>query len=128
MNTNAHEMARRCPGAVSLGHAKLIDYAFRFAVHADVVKCQGSYVDGVLWKIDNRNLDALDTLEGYPYYYNRRTLRVSHNDRIFMAHTYYMQPGNIPDHPSDSYFNLILEGYQQNNVPTDQLYNSKVIL
>ena len=34
MNTNLGEMARRCPGAVSLGHARLIDHVFRFAFHA----------------------------------------------------------------------------------------------
>ncbi len=43
MNTNQDEMAYRCPGAHSLGHARLIDHAFRFAVHADVVPCSGSY-------------------------------------------------------------------------------------
>ena len=44
MNTNQAEMALRCPGAQSLGHARLIDHVFRFATHADVVKCRGSFV------------------------------------------------------------------------------------
>ena len=52
MNTNREGMAQRCPGALSLGHARLIDHAFRFAIHADVVPVLGSYVDGVLWRID----------------------------------------------------------------------------
>ena len=95
MNTNRAEMAHRCPGALSLGHARLVDRIFRFATHADVVKCRGSYVDGVLWTIDDFHLSALDRLEGYPYYYKRRRLRVAHNDRIVMAETYYMQPGNL---------------------------------
>ena len=69
MNTNQDEMAYRCPGAHSLGHARLIDHAFRFAVHADVVPCEGSYVDGVLWSITDQDLDHLDQLEGYPTYY-----------------------------------------------------------
>jgi len=60
MNTNQEEMAYRCPGAHSLGHARLIDHAFRFAVHADVVPCSGSYVDGVLWSITDQDLDHLD--------------------------------------------------------------------
>ena len=84
MNTNRSEMAQRCPGALSLGHARLVDRIFRFATHADVVKCRGSYVDGVLWTIDDFHLNALDRLEGYPYYYNRRSLRVAHNDRIVL--------------------------------------------
>jgi gamma-glutamylcyclotransferase (GGCT)/AIG2-like uncharacterized protein YtfP len=124
MNTNREEMAQRCPGALSLGHARLVDRIFRFATHADVVKCKGSYVDGVLWTIDDFHLNALDRLEGYPYYYNRRRLRVAHDNRIVMAETYYMQPGNLDSLPSQSYFNMVVEGYNQHNIPLDQVYNS----
>lgn len=124
MNTNRSEMAQRCPGALSLGHARLIDYSFRFAVHADVVKCKSSFVDGVLWSIDDFHLNALDRLEGYPYYYNRRRLRVAHNDRVVMAETYYMQPGNLDAWPGQGYFDMVVEGYKQHGVPLDQVYNS----
>ena len=124
MNTNRSEMAQRCPGALSLGHARLVDRIFRFATHADVVKCPGSYVDGVLWTIDDFHLNALDRLEGYPYYYNRKSLRVAHNDRIVMAETYYMQPGNLDSLPSQGYFDMVVEGYNQHNIPLDQVYNS----
>jgi gamma-glutamylcyclotransferase (GGCT)/AIG2-like uncharacterized protein YtfP len=124
MNTNRSEMAQRCPGALSLGHARLVDRIFRFATHADVVKCRGSYVDGVLWTIDDFHLNALDRLEGYPYYYNRRSLRVAHDNRIVMAETYYMQPGNLDSLPSQGYFDMVVEGYNQHNIPLDQVYNS----
>jgi len=124
MNTNKQGMTNRCPGALSLGHARLIDRAFRFAGPADVVKCKGSFVDGVLWVIDDYHLNALDNLEGYPFYYNRRKLRVAHNDRIVMAETYYMQPGHLDSLPSQGYFDMVTEGYKENNVPLDQLYNS----
>ena len=124
MNTNRSGMAQRCPGALSLGHARLIDYSFRFAHHADVVKSKSSFVDGVLWVIDNYHLVSLDGLEGYPFYYNRRKLRVAHNDRIVMAETYYMQPGNLDALPSQHYFDMVVEGYREHNVPLDQLYNN----
>jgi gamma-glutamylcyclotransferase (GGCT)/AIG2-like uncharacterized protein YtfP len=124
MNTNRSGMAQRCPGALSLGHARLIDYSFRFAHHADVVKSKSSFVDGVLWVIDNYHLVSLDGLEGYPFYYNRRKLRVAHNDRIVMAETYYMQPGNLDSLPSQHYFDMVVEGYKEHNVPLDQLYNN----
>ncbi len=121
MNTNRSGMAQRCPGALSLGHARLIDYSFRFARHADVVKCKSSFVDGVLWVIDNYHLVSLDGLEGYPFYYNRRKLRVAHNDRVVMAETYYMQPGNLDALPAQHYFDMVVEGYREHNVPLDQL-------
>ena len=124
MNTNRDGMAQRCPGAVSLGHARLIDRTFRFAVHADVVKCSGSYVDGVLWQIEPHHLNALDSLEGYPFYYNRRPLRVHYQERTLLAETYYMTPGKLDEPPGQSYFDMVVEGYRKHNVPLDQLYNS----
>jgi gamma-glutamylcyclotransferase (GGCT)/AIG2-like uncharacterized protein YtfP len=124
MNTNRSGMAQRCPGALSLGHARLIDYSFRFAHHADVVKSKSSFVDGVLWVIDDFHLNSLDRLEGFPHYYNRRKLRVAHNDRIVLAETYYMQPGNLDALPSQHYFDMVVEGYKEHNVPLDQLYNN----
>ena len=123
MNTNQDEMAYRCPGAQSLGHARLIDHAFRFATHADVVPCKGSYVDGVLWSITDQDLDHLDQLEGYPTYYGRDRVRVSQGSRIVLALCYSMQPGRSDSAPSDSYMNMVLEGYEQHNVPTEQLWN-----
>ena len=127
MNTNQAEMALRCPGATSFGHARLIDHVFRFATHADVVKCRGSFVDGVLWEINNSHLKALDSLEGFPYYYNRRALRVAFEGRTVLAETYYMQPGHLDSEPSRGYFTTVLEGYHQHNIPLDQLYNSMEI-
>jgi len=94
------------------------------ARHADVVKCKSSFVDGVLWVIDNYHLVSLDGLEGYPFYYNRRKLRVAHNDRVVMAETYYMQPGNLDALPAQHYFDMVVEGYREHNVPLDQLYNN----
>ena len=124
MNTNQAEMALRCPGATSLGHARLIDHVFRFATHADVVKCRGAFVDGVLWEINTRHLKALDALEGFPCYYNRRALRVAFEGRTVLAETYNMQPGHLDEPPSRGYFATVLEGYQQHQIPLDQLYNS----
>jgi gamma-glutamylcyclotransferase (GGCT)/AIG2-like uncharacterized protein YtfP len=127
MNTNRAEMALRCPGAQALGHARLIDHVFRFATHADVVKCRGAFVDGVLWEINDKHLRALDALEGFPCYYNRRALRVAFEGRTVMAETYYMQPGHLDSEPSRGYFATVLEGYRQHNIPQDQLYNTMEI-
>jgi len=124
MNTNQDEMAYRCPGAHSLGHARLIDHAFRFAVHADVVPCEGSFVDGVLWNITDQDLDHLDQLEGYPTYYGRDRVRVSQGSRIVLAICYSMQPGRPDSPPSASYMNMVQAGYEQHSVPTEQLWNS----
>lgn len=124
MNTNPEQMALRCPGATSHGHARLVDHCFRFATHADVEVCKGSYVDGVLWEIDEDHLKALDELEGYPYYYDRTVAAVVHGARTFHALVYRMQPGQEDREPSLSYYNMVREGYLAHNVPVDQIENS----
>lgn len=124
MNTNPREMALRCPGAVSMGHARLINHSFRFAQHADVELCADSYVDGVLWNINEQNLQALDNLEGYPYYYNRIVSTVMHQERAYHALVYRMQSGHEISEPTLGYYNLVVEGYRAHNVPIDQLENS----
>ena len=124
MNTNPEQMTLRCPGAKSLGHARLINHAFRFAQHADVEPCDGSYVDGVLWDITDDNLKALDQLEGYPYYYDRVVSSVIQGARTFHVLVYRMQPGRRDYEPTRGYYNLIHEGYRAHGIPTDQLENS----
>lgn len=124
MNTNVDGMAGRCPRAVSHGHAVLLNHAFRFSGPADVVKAQGSNVDGVLWTITEECLRSLDTLEGYPYYYNRRYLTVVHQGRLVKALTYFMNPGHTDGPPSQGYFDMVEEGYKIHGVPTEQLYNA----
>lgn len=125
MNTNVGGMAQRCPAAVSHGRARLLDHVFRFSGPADVVKCPGSYVEGVLWTITDQCLAALDLLEGYPYYYNRRHRPVRINGRVVHALVYFMQPGNLDHPPSAGYFNMVEEGYREHGVPVDQLYNAR---
>ena len=124
MNTNREGMAQRCRGALSLGHARLIDHAFRFAIHADVVPVLGSYVDGVLWRIDQFHLNSLDTLEGFPWYYNRGQFAVEHRGGVVVAECYFMQPGNEDSLPNQSYFDMVVQGYEQHGVPTEQVFNS----
>ena len=127
MNTNREGMSYRCPNAISLGPARLLDHAFRFSGPADVVVEPGSYVDGVLWDITPRCLRALDILEGYPYYYNRAPLQVEHAGEIVEAIVYFMTPGNEDSLPGQSYFDMVFEGYTQHGVPIDQLYNALVL-
>jgi len=122
MNTNRSSMTRRCPGAISFGHARLLDHEFRFSHHADVVVHPGESVDGVLWLIDQDHLADLDMLEGYPSYYDRVILPVLYQGNIVMAECYRMQPDNIEGVPSRGYLDMILEGYREYHIPNDQVW------
>ena len=124
MNTNRSSMTWRCPGAISFGHARLLDHEFRFSHHADVVVCPGESADGVLWLIDEDHLADLDILEGYPGYYNRAVLPVEYQDNIIMAECYRMQPGNLDCRPGKGYLDMIFEGYREYNIPNDQIWTA----
>jgi gamma-glutamylcyclotransferase (GGCT)/AIG2-like uncharacterized protein YtfP len=121
MNTNLDQMAARCPGAVCLGPAWINDYALVFRYCADIEPAPGNWCDGVLWEITDDNLVSLDALEGYPYHYTRFSV-VVHTDRgADTALVYQMTDQSFEEAPSNRYFDMVLEGYQQNGVPVDQL-------
>ena len=122
MNTNRSSMTWRCPGAVAFGAARLLDHEFRFSHHADVVVSPGESVDGVLWLIDEDHLADLDILEGYPGYYNRAVLPVEYQGNIVMAECYRMEPGNTDCGPGKGYLDMIFQGYQEHDIPNDQIW------
>lgn len=121
MNTNQLEMQSRCPAARSLGPAMLVDHAFRFAVHADVIPQSGGVVHGVLWDITDDCLWSLDLLEGYPHYYNRDLRPVIYRGELWYAQVYFMTPGHKSSPPFRSYYELVREGYVEHGVPVSQL-------
>lgn len=124
MNTNTDGMASRCPRAVSFGRAQLLGHRFRFAGPADVQRDRRSNVDGVLWDISPQCLAALDRLEGYPFYYSRKWARVQYQDQQCQALVYFMLPGHRNGAPSSDYFDMVLQGYCEHGVPTDQLWQN----
>jgi gamma-glutamylcyclotransferase (GGCT)/AIG2-like uncharacterized protein YtfP len=124
MNTNIHSMSGRCPGARCLGPAVLPDHRFRFALHADVVPDPGNQVHVVLWEITRSDLASLDRLEGWPRYYDRDWVLVLWQGQTIQALTYYMQPGCPDSAPDRFYWDMLAEGYAENGIPTDQLYQA----
>lgn len=121
MNTNLTEMARRCPTAKCIGPAWIDDYEFVFRTHADIEKSPGSQCYGVLWDISKKDLKALDSLEGFPFYYTRFRVRVNTGDSFVYAITYQMNDQTYIHDPGCGYLEMVQEGYQQNGVPTNQI-------
>lgn len=114
-------MQVRCPGAQLIGAAQLPGHRFRFADYADIVADPHAHVDGVLWTITNQCLAALDRLEGYPQFYNRTMVQVLHKNQQFTAMVYHMNPGYEDHLPNSNYYDMVVEGYNQHSVPTDQI-------
>lgn len=121
MNTNLESMARRCPGAESLGHATLQDYEFNFRTFADVSPKDASSVEGVLWHINKDHLNSLDALEGYPIMYNRAVMPIVYQGETVYAWVYYMESFTRWGPPSEGYVQTLREGYLAHGVPQSQI-------
>jgi gamma-glutamylcyclotransferase (GGCT)/AIG2-like uncharacterized protein YtfP len=125
MNTNKEEMAYRCPGAVAMGRAVLPGYRLEFKSFATIVPNPKESVEGVLWTITESDESALDMLEGYPEFYDKKTVSVEHNDQSYIAMTYIMGPREQGYAPSDGYYSMVSEGYQSFGLSQQQLLDAK---
>jgi len=125
MNTNRDEMAYRCPRAVALGKAVLSGYKFEFKSFATIVPSPTEQVEGVLWTITESDESALDILEGYPEFYDKKTVSIEHDGQSYIAMTYIMGPREQGYAPSDGYYSMVSEGYQAFGLSQQQLLDAK---
>jgi gamma-glutamylcyclotransferase len=125
MNTNKEEMAYRCPGARALGKAILSGYRFEFKSFATIVPSSKETVEGVLWTITETDESALDVLEGYPEFYDKKTVSVKHDNRSYIVMTYIMNPCEKGYAPADGYYSMVSEGYQTFGLSQQQLSDAK---
>ena len=125
MNTNKEEMAYRCPGARALGRAVLLGYRLEFKSFATIAPSPKETVEGVLWTITDSDESALDMLEGYPEFYDKKTVSVEHSGQSYIAMTYIMNPREKGYAPSDGYYSMVSEGYQTFGLSQQQLLDAK---
>lgn len=121
MNTNLGQMRLRCPQAWSLGPAVLPHYRFEFKSYATVTPDMGNKAHGVLWEITDECELALDRLEGYPIYYGKINVWVDYKGELTPCMTYLMYPDEEYNYPSDSYVDMLTEGYTAHGVSTEQI-------
>jgi len=79
--------------------------------YANIVVDKNEYVEGVLYNIDDVDLEKLDCFEGYPDHYNRITIKVRlDNQSEVEAITYIAQPDKTRRglKPSKKYLNYLL--------------------
>jgi gamma-glutamylcyclotransferase (GGCT)/AIG2-like uncharacterized protein YtfP len=125
MNTNTEEMAYRCPRARALGKAVLPGYRLEFKSFATIVPSPKEQVEGVLWTITTTDESALDMLEGYPEFYDKKTVSVEHDSQSYIAMTYIMGPREQGYAPSDGYYSMVSQGYQSFGLSQQQLSDAK---
>jgi gamma-glutamylcyclotransferase (GGCT)/AIG2-like uncharacterized protein YtfP len=121
-NTHLDQMSRRCPMAINLGPAVLPDHRLVFRGHADVQLDRQCDVHGLLWEVDDYDLESLDIYEGFPHYYLRhRVFVVDQYDNEHIAWVYTMAEQATETAPSDVYYDVCRTGYLQNQLSVNQL-------
>ena len=92
-NMNLNQMAFRCPDAEVVESVRLEGYRLAFRTNgggngvATILPEEGSYVDGVLWRISERDEQHLDHYEGFACYSDKSGRSQTGNHGL-----YYEQP------------------------------------
>jgi gamma-glutamylcyclotransferase (GGCT)/AIG2-like uncharacterized protein YtfP len=121
MNTNLAQMRRRCLKARSLGAAVLPGFRFEFKQFATVVPDVTRDSVGALWEITRDCELSLDILEGFPKFYTKQLVTVLVDGVPCTAMTYLMYPDEVLELPSNSYYNMVADGYEDHGISLDQL-------
>lgn len=124
MNTNIRQMAGRCPNAKDLGLCRLGGHRLVMRGVADVVPMRSRAVECVLWEITPSDEKALDMLEGYPYTYGKKVVKVTTaQGEVVEAFVYEMTEGRrVSESPASAYYYQMLErGYAEHDIDPEQL-------
>lgn len=137
-NLNLKQMKKRCPKAKVIGKGELFDYKLTFRGKqtgvANVERSAGCTVPVVLWTITKDCEQELDRYEGYPRLYGKEivTITTPAGEQEAMLYVMAKQYETMPAIPSEYYFDVIRQGYQDNGIDTvslsDALENTKTEL
>lgn len=109
---NLNQMAFRCPDAQVVDTVRLEGYRLAFCMNggghgvATILPEPDSFVDGVLWRISERDEQSLDLYEGFPRLYGKEPVTVVDPDGLkqeVMAYTMNSPYKDVPALPSQSY-------------------------
>ena len=115
-NLNMAQMKYRCPDAVYKGSGYLKDWELiyrgsRTGAYATIRPAKGKIVPIGLWAISRRDEASLDSYEGYPVFYHKKTLKVYGNDVVEKGTVYIMDENRKVGRPSNRYIDIVYEGY-----------------
>jgi len=124
-NLNMRQMRQRCPDAVPISSAVILDYRllFRRGV-ATIEPMKGASVPVGIWKITNADEKALDRYEGYPYLYTKKDFPLRFKGRMIKAMAYIMTPGHPITPPRGGYLETIETGYHDFGFDTGTLFEA----
>ena len=126
-NMHLEQMRARCPKAKVIGKGELLGYKLTFrggrAGVANVERSSRKHVPIVLWSITNECEFALDRYEGYPTLYTKEvvSVRTVAGEQTAMLYVMAKQYEDMPALPNEHYFEIIKQGYLDNEINTAPL-------
>jgi gamma-glutamylcyclotransferase len=136
-NMAPNVITRLCPRHRYLGVAHLADHRLAFTRRsmktrtgvADIVQAAGETVWGVLYRIDDDELTAIDRKEGHDWAYTRVTLPVRlEGGPECAAVTYtvrFKEPTEVP--PSRQYLDLVIAAARKRGLPGEYIKQIEAI-
>jgi gamma-glutamylcyclotransferase len=122
-NLDETQMRARCPGARLGLRAVLKNHTLVFGGHssrwggavASVQRAHGAEVEGLLYRLNDQDLDRLDHFEGCPWSYERVARQVVAEDGRRRLVQVYQQPDRdfVPRSPASPYLKVIERAYHR---------------
>lgn len=120
-------MLSRCPNAIPLKKVVLKNYKLVFNELADIIQNEGEVVQGAIYVISKQELVKLDLLEGYPDLYERIIVEVEDDkENVYDAIAYTMVDKKL-ELPPDHYYQTLLKGYKDWDLPQEYLEKARII-
>ena len=130
-NMNKITMQGRCgqDNYTDLGQGLLVDYQLYFFIrgYANIKAIAGQSVRGVLYQINDSCLASLDKAEGYPTFYQRQEVKIIYGDKKINAEVYIVKNDDTTGLPSDTYYQTVLTGAEEHNLPAEYIKYIKII-
>lgn len=127
-NMNIDQMAYRCPGSKVVCKGMLYGWKLVFNVHADIIPTSNDEdtVPVLVWKIAPEDWKRLDMYEGYPKYYVKQEIETWLETGVMEKCVAYVMADNRKGYqpPNHSYFEIIIQGCEENGIDVDYLYRA----
>lgn len=123
-NCNIKQMQSRCFDSILIGTGYIEGYELRLKGVATILPKRKSKVPVTVWSISEKDEHFLDIYEGVKNKLYRKENIRAHLDNTgeVIEGMVYILNGNKPDYlPSIFYFEVIMEGYKENNLPIKYL-------
>lgn len=126
-NMNLEQMKKHCPKAKVIGTGELMGYKLTFrgrnAGFVNVEIDDAESVPIVLWAITPECEMELDRYEGYPKFYKKEVVTIKTVGGEQTAMLYHMTKSyeGMPAMPTENYFEIIRQGYQDNGINAEYL-------